>query len=150
MKEILIPREEAVFRLDAQGRWHNPHGRIEHNKIISYFHASIRWDEDGFFLFQEREDCREKVYFPYVDTALFVFEVEMEGDEIGLVLNTGARIPLDPEDLYVKNDQLYTRHDGLPVKFSEPCLIAISDRLFDDGDGYAIRIGGERHKIPVI
>ncbi len=150
MKEIVIPREKAVFRLDAEGRWHNVHGRFEHKKIIDYFHASIRWDEDGFFLFQEREDCREKVYFPYADTALFVFEVDFGGEEIRLILNTGARIPMAPEDLYVKGDRLYTRHGGLPVKFSEHCLMALADRLIVDGDGYAIRIGGERHSIPEV
>jgi hypothetical protein len=104
--EIVIPKENAVFRLDANGCWHNESGRFRNKKIIDYFHASIRKDADGYFLFQNRDNCTEKVYFPYEDTALFVFDVIL-GDPITLVLNTGERSSLEPLNLFVQNDGLY-------------------------------------------
>ncbi|PIE62260.1 MAG: MFS transporter permease, partial [Desulfobacterales bacterium] len=75
MKEVIIPKEKAVFWMNGDGVWHNEHGPFEHPKIIRHFHNSIHKDENGYYLCQEREDVREKVYFPYEDTAIFVFQV---------------------------------------------------------------------------
>lgn len=150
MKEIIIPREKAVFRLDRNGRWHNADGPFEHKKIIDYFHASIRRDENGFHLFQERGECREKVYFPYEDTALFVFALEFDGDSVRLTLNTGRRIDLTAESLFVRNDQLYTRLDGDPVKFSERSLMKLAERLSFENGRYFFRNGQHRHEIPTV
>lgn len=148
MKEIVISKENAAFRLDRNGRWHNANGPFEHKKIIEYFHASIRRDEGGFHLFQDRGDCREKVYFPYEDTALFVFEVEFDPDAVMLTLNTGRRIELRPEALFVRNDQLYTRLGDDPVKFTERCLMKLSERLAFENGRYYIRIGQAKREIP--
>jgi len=41
-KEIVISEEEAVFWMDAYGRWHNKHGAFEHKKIIDYFHCMFK------------------------------------------------------------------------------------------------------------
>ena len=35
-REFIVPKEEAVFWLDAYGRWHNEHGVFEHKKIVAY------------------------------------------------------------------------------------------------------------------
>lgn len=148
MKEIVIPKDKAAFRLDRNGRWHNASGPFEHKKIIDYFHASIRRDEAGFHLYQEHEDHREKVYFPYEDTALFVFDLQSDGDSVRLTLNTGRTIELDPDDLFVRGDQLYTRLGGDPVKFTERCLMKLSGRLSVENGRYRIRIGGKLHEIP--
>jgi hypothetical protein len=148
-KEIVIPREQAVFRLDANGCWHNEGGRFRHKKIIDFFHASIRRDEAGYHLCQVRGDIREKVYFPYEDTALFVFDVlQPQGDAVTLVLNTGTRISLDPTTLFVRDDQLYLTHGDDRVKFTERSLIKLSERIgFQDGR-YTLRLGGREHVIP--
>ena len=105
-KIVEIPKEEAVFWLDRHGYWHNEHGRFEHKKIIAYFHACIRRDEKGYFLSQMIDGVQEKVYFPYEDTALFVFNIIRDTDVV-LVLNTGARVKLRPTKLCMGKDDLY-------------------------------------------
>ena len=75
MKQIIIPKENAVFRMDGNGVWHNEHGKIEHPKIIKYFHQSIGKDDRGYFVFQTTDEFEEKVYFPYEETAMFVFDI---------------------------------------------------------------------------
>ena len=81
-------RRSAVFGLDARGRWqHVEQGLFENPRIIAYFHSCIRKDEMGYHLVQDHGHIREKVYFPYEDTALFVFDV-LKGDPPILVLNT--------------------------------------------------------------
>ena len=145
--DIIIPKEKAVFWLDKNGCWHNKHGKFEHKKIIDFFHASIRRDEGGYHLLQTRDNCREKVYFHHEDTPLFVLDVQKDLD-ITLVLNTGKRLTLTPEKLFVKNDSLYMNiGNDEYAKFSERSLMKLSDVLEVIGNDYFIRIKGERTKL---
>jgi len=145
--EIVIPRENAVFRLDHRGRWCNAHGVFRNRRIIDYFHSAIRRDEGGYFVCQERENVIEKVYFPYEDTALFVFDVILS-ESAGLVLNTKEKISLSPEDLFIANDCLYLRRGDERIKFSERAMMKLADALeFADG-AYCLRIAAGRFRIP--
>lgn len=127
-KQIVIPKENAVFWMDAQGRWCNQYGPFEHPKIINYFNKSIGKDQDGYFVGQIRDGFHEKVYFRYADTPLFVVDLE-EGDPIILVLNTGRRIALDPHRLYIQNDLLYVTSDDEKIKFNERTMVRFADWL---------------------
>ncbi|MDJ0803659.1 MAG: MFS transporter permease, partial [Desulfobacterales bacterium] len=82
MKEIVIPKDQAVFWLDRHGFWRNRHGRFERPRIIAKFHAAIGRDAQGYYLSQTNGDVREKIYFPYEDTALFVFDVRIGANEV--------------------------------------------------------------------
>jgi hypothetical protein len=151
-KEFVVPKEKAVFWLDAQGRWHNKHGLFEHKKIIDYFHSSIRKDADGYHLLQVQNDHTiEKVYFKYEDTALFVFDIKTENDSdnIWLILNTKDEISLKPENLFVQNDNLYVGYDGHRIKFIDRALLKLVDRLKFDQHRYCIELGGKTYDIPV-
>ena len=147
--EIVIPPEKAVFWLDGDGRWHNAHGPFQHKKIIDYFHAAIQKDEGGYFLCQETDERREKVYFRYADTALFVFDVSAPPD-VSLVLNTGERLALRPELLFVENDSLYFRKGQERVKFTQRCLMKLSNRLEIEDGIYLIRLNRKRYPISAV
>jgi hypothetical protein len=146
LREIVIEKEDAVFRLDANGRWHNQHGRFQHKKVIDYFHTCIKKDEQGFYLTQERDDCIEKVYFPYEETAYFVFDV-IAGDDITLVLNTKDRLKLDPDGLCIKNDTLYMRHGEDIIKFTDRSMIKIASFLEERDSGYDFVFQGKPYPI---
>jgi len=146
MKEIIIPRDEAVFWMDENGRWHNQHGPFQHHKIVDYFHASISRDQDGYYLTQEYDNIREKVYFPYAETPLFVFDV-IRRDAITLVLNTKKQIPLDPEKLYVKNDRLFMRFGEESIKFTEQALMKLSDCILEEDGQTVFRINDQHYPI---
>lgn len=149
LREVVIEKEDAVFRLDANGRWHNQHGPFQHKKVIDYFHACIQKDRHGFYLTQQREDCIEKVYFPYEDTALFVFNV-IVGDDILLVLNTGERLTLDPGQLCIKNDNLYMRKGEDIIKFTDRSMMKIARFMEDRDRGYAFVIQGQEYPIDTV
>ncbi len=146
LREIVIEKEDAVFHLDANGRWHNQHGRFQHKKVIDYFHACIKKDQRGFFLSQEKENCIEKVYFPYEETAFFVFDV-IVGDEIILVLNTKQRLKLDPGQLCIKSDNLYVRNGDDLIKFTDRSMMKIASFMEDKEDGYTFVFQGKKHPI---
>ena len=118
---VVVPKEKAVFWLDGNGHWHNKHGRFEHKKVIDYFNASIRRDEGGYHVFQATDEFEERVYFPHEGTALFVFDILIDGEGVILVLNTQRKIELNPADLFIQGDDLYVQSDAsLHRKGSEP------------------------------
>jgi hypothetical protein len=145
-KEIVISKDDAVFWMDERGRWKNQHGTFEHAKIIDYFHSSIRKDRQGYYLFQEKDDYDERVYFKYEDTALFIVDV-IKGEDIVLVLNTKKQIKLQPENLTIKNDSLYLQDGEDRIKFAERGLLKISDLLEEIGDKFIIRVEGKEYEI---
>ena len=152
LKEAVIPREDAVFWLDGRGYWRNSGGRFRKKKINDYFHAAIDRDAGGYFISQVKGDVLEKVYFPYEDTALFVFGVRFAEDAIELVLNTGRRMVLDPGGLYIQGDCLYLDQDNERIKFSERAMMQLSplleEALEEDGEALYVCFKGARHRIP--
>ena len=146
LKEIIIAKEDAVFWMDKNGYWYNEHGKFQHKKIIDYFHSCIKKDKGGFYLTQERDNYREKVYFPYEETAYFVFEVIKDKD-ITLVLNTKKKIKLKPGSLFIKNDSLYMSLGDDCIKFNEHALMKLSDMLEYEKDKYFIRVKGRKYEI---
>ena len=143
----MIPRNQAAFRLDGRGRWHGEGGEFLHRRIIEHFHASIRKDEEGFHLLQKHPDFVEKVYFPYEDTPLFVFDV-LEGEAFELVLNTRKKMKLMPRKLFIRNDDLYMRAGGDRIKFTEQALVKISPFLAFEEERAFIKVRGRRYRIP--
>ena len=148
LKTIEISREDAVFWLDANGSWHNTDGKFRHKKIIDYFHTSIQRDQKGYHLYQAHNNYVEKVYFPYEDKALFVFDV-IANHDIMLVLNTKKRIRLKPRKLFIENDKLYMQLGDEVIKFAEQGLMKIASFLEEDGDTLFIRSKNRRYRIPV-
>lgn len=144
---ITIPKEEAVFWLDAEGRWHNEHGPFEHPKVSAYFHACIQQDSDGYYVGQQRDDVYEKVYFRYEDTALFVFRVDIGPDDITLRLNTGQALRLEPTALFIKGDHLYTRTPLGVARFNQSSLLAISKKMEEENGVLYLTTGRERFRI---
>jgi hypothetical protein len=147
-REIVVSKEDAVFWMDGNGVWRNAHGPFENKKIIDYFHARIGKDEGGFFVSQSHGDLWEKVYFPYEDTALFVFEVARADDALMLRLNTGSKIRLHPENLRIKGDHLYLRKDGEWIKFTEQSLFQISPYLDFPKNRCLFSMGSQTVEIP--
>jgi hypothetical protein len=147
LPEIIIPKEQAVFWMDRLGRWHNEGGRFEHKRIIDYFNASICKDEQGYFVVQNREFVREKVYFFYEDTPLFVVDVRIDRC-IELILNTGTTLPMVYEDLFVSKDTLYIRKEGERIRFTDRAMIQLASHLdYEDGK-YCYLEAGVRHFLP--
>ena len=147
--EIVIPKEKAVFWMDGQGRWHNQHGLFENKKIIDHFNASIRKDMQGYFVGQHRDGIYEKVYFTYQQTALFVTDVQW-GNPVQMILNTGQRMDLSPECLFIRDDQLFHRKGDEIVKFTERTLTMISEAMTFAGDGYTILVNSMRYTVPEV
>ena len=147
LKVKVIPKEKAVFWLDKNGRWHNKDGPFEHKKIIKFFHSAIKKDKDGYYLSQDLDTHTEKVYFKYEETALFVFDIIKNKEEIILLLNTKKRIRLEPEKLFIKNDSLYMNAGEELIKFNDRSMMKISDMLEFDEKNYSIKINGNRFQI---
>ena len=145
--DIVIAKDQAVFWLDKNGRWHNEHGEFQHKKIIAYFNASIRKDKNGYYLFQQIENMNEKVYFHYEDTALFAVDL-IEDKDISLMLNTKRRVKLKPSKLWIRDDSLYMQTSDGNIKFIERGLMKISDLLEFKNEQYFINVKNRKYRIP--
>ena len=143
----IFPQEEAVFWLDKDGCWNNKNGKFQHPKIIRYFHTSIRRDRLGYYLYQAYDNYAEKVYFPYEDQALFVFDVTTQ-DAVTLVLNTGRQIKLKPRKLFTNDDCLYMQAGEEIIKFAERGLLKIAQLLEQENDRLFIRVNHRRYRVP--
>ncbi len=146
-KSIIIPKEEAVFWLDKNGIWHNEYGKIEHPKIIRHFNLSIQKDELGYHLSQITDEVEEKVYFPHEDTALFVMDIALE-NQFKLTLNTTERMPLDPEQLFTRNDSLYLQTPEHCIKFSQHALVKLSRHMEEIDGRFFLILNNTPHPIP--
>ena len=146
IKEHVIPKEKAVFWMDKHGRWCNAHGPFEHAKIIQYFNASIGRDESGYFVAQECNGQREKVYFKYHITPLFALDL-VAPPPPRLILNTGRMIEFYIQNLFIMGDQLYLDYGGEWIKFSERILLKLADQLKIENDVYFIQSEGDWHPI---
>jgi hypothetical protein len=147
LPEHVIPKEKAVFWLDGRGFWHTAKGKFENRNIINHFHSCIRKDENGYYLEQEHREYREKVYFHYEDTALFVVHI-LKKDDIMLVLNTGKKVKLRPKRLFINDESLYMMLREERVKFTEEALLRITDYMENEEGRFCIRVKGRRYKIP--
>ncbi len=146
LQEIVVTKEKAVFWLDENGHWHNEGGRIELKRIIHRFNSSIQKDINGYFLTQINCDRLERVYFPYEDTALFAIDIH-KNDPITLRLNTGQRLPLYPENLFVAGESLYTLINEDWIKFSERSLLKISTMIDYEKNPYVFMYKGKEYPI---
>ncbi|MCG2717663.1 MAG: MFS transporter permease [Nanoarchaeota archaeon] len=144
LEERIIPKENAAFRMDKNGNWHNQHEKFKHKKKINFFHESIQKDKNGYYVGQEIGNIREKVYFEYEDTALFVFDVK---DDYTLILNTKKEIKLKPKKLYVKDDNLYMKLKKEDIKFVKRGLVNIFEHLIFEGKDVYIKFKGKEYKI---
>ena len=133
IKQIIIPRDKAVFWMDKNGVWHNEHGRFEHPKMIAYFNAAIRKDDMGYHVYQLTDEFEEKVYFSHEDTALFVVDLKVS-QGVSLVLNNRTKLTLCPEQLYTANDALYLETGEHIIKFTDRALVKLS-KFMDEREG---------------
>jgi hypothetical protein len=147
LPEHVIPKEKAIFWLDGRGFWHTAKGKFENQNIINHFHSCIRRDANGYYLQQEHREYREKVYFHYEDTALFVIHI-IRNDDITLVLNTGKKVNLKPRRLFIIGESLYMMIGEERAKFTEEALLRITDYMEDEEGQFFIRVKGRRYKIP--
>jgi len=147
-KQNIIPKSQAVFRMDKDGAWHNAHGKLEHPKIIKYFNQSIRKDGQGYFLCQTINDVEEKVYFPHEETAVFVVDLAQKDAGIELTLNTLDTIALNPGALYIKSDALFMETDEHLIKFTQSALARMALFLKETSRGLALNLGRTQTVIP--
>lgn len=144
---IVITKEDANFRMDEHGRWINDGGPVEKASIIRYLNSAIEKDENGYYVTHMLGDRREKVYFEYEDTALFVIDLKLNGNDISLLLNTKRRLKLEPAGLFLKDDSLYLEQSGHVIKFNERAMVKMAPFLAENEEGLIVAINGQKQVI---
>ena len=137
---IEINADDAVFWMDERGRWCNVHGPFENPRIIDRFNRALHRDTKGYFVTQERDGIREKVYFNYVDTPLTAVAILGTPPQT-ILLNSRKRLTLDPSALYILNDTIFMREKDERIRFSERAMISLAPFLKETDQGLTVTIG---------
>ena len=142
---------ESTIRLDAQGRfWHE--GRlVEHPGLLAGLHSWIsRHPDDGRFILTNGYDW---TYFTVEDAPYFVRSLRADGDRVVLVLSDGTEEAWDPETSRIGNGEaLYAvvkreaRGGPFDARFTPHAQTSLAPLLVE-GDGAAVKIGGQVHVI---
>lgn len=142
---------ESTIRLDAQGRfWHE--GRlVEHAGLLAGLRSWIsRHPDDGRFILTNGYDW---TYFTVEDAPYFVRALRAEGDRVVLALSDGTEEDWDPETSRIgAGDAVYARVKrgarGGPydARFTPHAQTSLAPLLVE-GDGPAVRLGGQVHVI---
>lgn len=143
---IEISASHAVFWMDERGRWCNEHGPFENPRIIERFNRALEHDSQGYFVTQERDGIREKVYFNYVDTPLTAIDIEGRPPHT-LILNTRKRLTLDPSALYILRDTLFMRNGKECIRLSERAMVRLAPCLEETARGLTIRVGDKCYPV---
>lgn len=145
-RQVVISKEDAVFWMDENGCWHNEHGKFEHPRIIKYFNTSIKKDTQGYYVSQSTDQVREKVYFRYKETAVFVVDIK-EDNGLLLLLNTGKTVSFDPDGLTIKGDSLFAATKEHLMKFSSQAMVKLSRYLKEENGSLILSYQGKEWTI---
>jgi hypothetical protein len=143
---IEISADDAVFWMDERGRWCNAHGPFENPRIIDRFNRALRRDTRGYFVTQERDGIREKVYFHYVDTPLTAMDILGTPPQT-ILLNSRKRLALDPSALSIVNDTVFMQSNDERIRFSERAMIRLAPFLKETAKGLTVTVGDQCHPI---
>ena len=72
----------------------------------------------------------------------------MTADPPCLELNTGRKVNLVPDDLFVRGDSLYARLGDEIAKFAERALLQLSRHLDEDDGQLTLTVAGRRVRLP--
>ena len=134
----------AKIFLDKEGRWFHDGEEITHKLTAELFSRSICKDPaGGYRLVVGPEWSPVEVE----DTPFMVRQVDFEGGKAAAKLNDGSEEDLDLSTLKVGADNvLYceVKAGQFPARFLRPAYYQLMERLVEDGEGYAVEIGGTR------
>lgn len=145
---IEISKEDATFFMDEKCRWCNEGGPISKKSIINYLNRSIESDKKGYYVTHILGNIKEKVYFRYADTALLVTDFKIHKSALQALLNNRRALMIHPENLFIRNDQLYAQQEGHRIKFSEKALVKLSPYLEDQKNELILKLTSSRFTIP--
>ena len=141
--------ESGKISFGRDGNWYSDLERIDNPRIALLFSQSIRRNPDGSYYLQVAE---ERAPITVEDTPYVVQTVE--DDERGgftIVTNDDAREALDPSTLEVGADNvLYctVKSGAYRARFLRSAYYHLANYFFsDDGETFAILIGGNRYRI---
>jgi hypothetical protein len=142
------PIESHAIRFGRDGEWYSDGERITNRRIAGLFSRSVRRSPQGGY---ELRMGDEHAPLDVEDTPFVVRQVEGDPRGFTVVLNDGAREPLDPVTLRSGADHvLYCRVKGgeHEARFLRPAYYALARWIRVAPDGrFALEVGGREFVI---
>ena len=141
--EAKFESEGEIF-LDKEGNWYHEGILITHPGTIALFSRSVVKDPSGGYRLQIGKESAKIIV---EDTPYMVRRVEIHKDCIMILLNDGIWEKLEPATLWIgKGNVLYckVKSGEFPARFLRPAYYQIMQLLEEDGNGFFIKISGQR------
>jgi len=142
-------RETTILR-DAEGRWFHDGEPLDHPNLTRAFDSWVELADDGRYCLKNDINW---AYITLQGAAHFVRSLRIDGDDVYLSLSSGREEKLAPQTLRQnEHDVLYCDVGGgrLSARFDRHAATQLSELLGEDDDGVYVRIGGRRHRPPVV
>lgn len=141
---------ETTIRRDAEGQWFHDGEPLEHDNLTRAFDSWVELADDGRYCLKNDINW---AYITLEGPAHFVRSLRVQGEDVWLRLSNGQEQELSADTLRQDDrDVLYCDVcDGrLTARFDRHAATQLSDLLGEDDDGVYVRIGGQRHRPPVV
>lgn len=136
----------CMIQVDKDGNMSHDGAPMIHPGILEMIYEAVYYEDGLYFLKIGEQRCQLEV----ADTFHVVQRAQFEGDGVRLFINDGSQEMLEPATLRLGDEGvLYCKikNGAFPARFLRQAYYQITERLVEDGDGYAIEIGGVRRHL---
>jgi len=136
----------CMIQVDAEGRMSHDGAPMVHPGIIELIYESVYYEDGLYFLKVGQQRCQLEV----ADTFHVVQRAWFDDDGVMIHLSDGSQERLDPATLRLGDEGvLYCaiKNGAFPARFLRQAYYQLTERLVEDGDGYAIEIAGRRWRL---
>ena len=138
---------ESSIRLDVEGRFHHDGVQVEHPGLSRAMHTWIsRHPTDGRYVLENGWDW---CYLTVDDTPFVVRAARVEGDALELTLSDEsteridpARLRLDAAGVLRCEVKAGAKGGPYPARFDRHAIVALGERLREEGGAFVLSLGG--------
>lgn len=134
--------------IDRDGRWFQNGKEIIHTGIYRLFNSLLeKTDDGGYQVRKGKEICRVEVEdAPFVVTGL----EEEPGDGLSINLNDGSREHLDPEHLWIGQENIpycMIKDREFRARFSRPAYYQLAEHVMEENGEFFLVIQDKRSPV---
>lgn len=141
-----VPGVDGFLRLDADGRWHIPDGRVSHPSFVEFINRNYEHDRDsGRWYFQNGP---QRVWATPDATAVIVTAAAIVNGVVAATTHHGLTCEIMPDALCLDSaGSLFGTTPWGRSRFSTAAVQTISAHLVESGSGFVL-VTGQRH-VPI-
>ena len=136
----------CLIQVNAQGELSHQGAPMIHPGILELIYQSVHFEDGVYLLGIGKQSCQLEVE----DTFFVVRGAQVTDGQAVITLSDGGSEPLDPASLWIgPQEVLYCRvkAGAFPARFLRQAYYQIARLIEEEGDGFALALGGRRYPL---